>query len=208
MSPPGLATFKDLLPQWTSGRVMHVKAPLGDGSHVLIGLVKEHNPTVAAALPGPAWVVKRITNLDDEFQDVRVEIVGSYIQKEQAFEAARNTMSRMVTGNPNAPRMENVSERGHLAIVADVDGVGLMVEATFDSGEFVNGSVNNQGIPEFAYRSMASCAGCGAQSGENGSPLKRCAKCKQVLYCGRECQRADYKEHKRVCLVGAESSTA
>lgn len=39
------------------------------------------------------------------------------------------------------------------------------------------------------------CANCNNTEGE----LKKCARCKMVLYCNRECQTAHWKEHKRQC---------
>jgi hypothetical protein len=42
------------------------------------------------------------------------------------------------------------------------------------------------------------CSGCGC--GGTGSPLMACAACKQVYYCSRACQVADWKAgHKAVC---------
>ena len=37
------------------------------------------------------------------------------------------------------------------------------------------------------------CAGCGEPA------TKRCARCKEVWYCGSECQRKHWKEHKSEC---------
>jgi hypothetical protein len=34
--------------------------------------------------------------------------------------------------------------------------------------------------------------------GSNG-PTKKCGQCKKVSYCGRECQRKDWKQHKPKC---------
>mmetsp|Transcript_35285 Transcript_35285/g.79183 ORF Transcript_35285/g.79183 Transcript_35285/m.79183 type:complete len:213 (-) Transcript_35285:293-931(-) len=35
--------------------------------------------------------------------------------------------------------------------------------------------------------------------------LKPCARCRTVAYCCRECQRADYKDHKKICRrIGEE----
>jgi len=40
-----------------------------------------------------------------------------------------------------------------------------------------------------------SCAHCGRQ----GVALKRCMRCKEVSYCGAECQKAGWKAHKKTC---------
>ncbi|CAG8603087.1 9750_t:CDS:2 [Ambispora gerdemannii] len=39
------------------------------------------------------------------------------------------------------------------------------------------------------------CAQCGKVDEDN----KRCARCRRVVYCGRDCQKTHYKEHKFVC---------
>ncbi len=39
------------------------------------------------------------------------------------------------------------------------------------------------------------CGVCGLRSPIN----KKCAQCKHVYYCGIECQRKDWKAHKRIC---------
>ncbi|KAI0862481.1 putative MYND domain protein [Xylaria cubensis] len=39
------------------------------------------------------------------------------------------------------------------------------------------------------------CNTCGKAS----SQLKRCAKCSTTLYCSRDCQKADWKTHKKIC---------
>ena len=41
------------------------------------------------------------------------------------------------------------------------------------------------------------CAVCDASNDE--VKLKSCAKCESVLYCSRECQKKDWKKHKRNC---------
>ncbi|RSL99565.1 hypothetical protein CEP52_009682 [Fusarium oligoseptatum] len=53
---------------------------------------------------------------------------------------------------------------------------------------------------------MASCNKCN-KSGSEVS-LKHCAKCKQTHYCSRECQKADWKAHKKVCSKQAGSAPA
>ncbi|CAM1507505.1 Fc.00g071460.m01.CDS01 [Cosmosporella sp. VM-42] len=44
----------------------------------------------------------------------------------------------------------------------------------------------------------ASCHKCQKVESPEFS-LKRCAKCNTTLYCGRDCQKADWKAHKKVC---------
>ncbi|KAF2811550.1 uncharacterized protein BDZ99DRAFT_372266, partial [Mytilinidion resinicola] len=35
--------------------------------------------------------------------------------------------------------------------------------------------------------------------------LKDCTKCHSVSYCGRDCQKADMKKHKKVCAAAAQA---
>lgn len=55
------------------------------------------------------------------------------------------------------------------------------------------------------------CANC-AKAGTTENGLKRCAKCKTTLYCSRDCQKSDWKTHKKICASNAArnatSSTA
>ena len=48
------------------------------------------------------------------------------------------------------------------------------------------------------------CANCGALEAPGGAALKPCAKCKSVVYCGRECQ----KEHWRAPVGHMNSCSA
>ena len=46
---------------------------------------------------------------------------------------------------------------------------------------------------------MAASVACCAHCGETGVALKHCARCKQVSYCGAECQKLAWKGHKTTC---------
>ncbi|CAK4034945.1 HIT MYND zinc finger [Lecanosticta acicola] len=53
-----------------------------------------------------------------------------------------------------------------------------------------------------------SCAHCNKQE-ESPDPeanpgLKPCIMCKSVLYCSRDCKKADTKKHKKVCASLAQ----
>ncbi|RKF77373.1 hypothetical protein GcM1_220066 [Golovinomyces cichoracearum] len=38
--------------------------------------------------------------------------------------------------------------------------------------------------------------------------LKACSRCKAAFYCGRDCQKADYKIHKKICTKLIEQSNS
>ena len=45
---------------------------------------------------------------------------------------------------------------------------------------------------------------CSKSARQAGAPLKACARCGAVWYCGRDCQHADWAaSHKRVCTAQA-----
>jgi splicing suppressor protein 51 len=52
------------------------------------------------------------------------------------------------------------------------------------------------------------CANCAKTQADPNITLKRCAKCQTTYYCSRECQKADWKVHKRVCASNAAAATA
>lgn len=52
------------------------------------------------------------------------------------------------------------------------------------------------------------CLNCGKNPVADGVSLKRCARCKQVSYCGGECQKADWKSHKVFCKQAVQKIEA
>src|SRR5437868_4558052 len=38
-------------------------------------------------------------------------------------------------------------------------------------------------------------------------PAKVCARCRRIRYCSRECQKSDYKEHKKGCFAPITENT-
>ncbi|KAF9773382.1 hypothetical protein IL306_008821 [Fusarium sp. DS 682] len=51
---------------------------------------------------------------------------------------------------------------------------------------------------------MAACTTCNKE--EPAVQLKRCAKCSATPYCSRECQKTDWKVHKKICGKQASPS--
>lgn len=52
------------------------------------------------------------------------------------------------------------------------------------------------------------CAACSKEESGRDTRLKSCAKCHTTLYCSRECQKNDWKKHKKVCARQAASATS
>ncbi|KAI1464937.1 uncharacterized protein F4812DRAFT_462259 [Daldinia caldariorum] len=46
---------------------------------------------------------------------------------------------------------------------------------------------------------MDKCRNCNATEAKNGKNLLKCSRCKEVMYCSSECQRADWKKHRMEC---------
>ena len=61
--------------------------------------------------------------------------------------------------------------------------------------ERVSGSSTNP----LARNGGNKCDNCGKNESQLTIPLKCCAKCRQCSYCSRDCQKADWKNHKKVC---------
>lgn len=53
----------------------------------------------------------------------------------------------------------------------------------------------------------SSCATC-QKTGSSSQPLKKCAKCHETTYCSRDCQKADWKRHKKDCARLASANAA
>ncbi len=65
---------------------------------------------------------------------------------------------------------------------------------------FVEQSFEGKKIAEPAALSETGCRFCGkGKPGDGGKGLLKCARCQAVRYCSVECQRGDWKEHKKVC---------
>ena len=54
---------------------------------------------------------------------------------------------------------------------------------------------------------VMTCARCHATATSTGGRLPRCSKCSSVSYCGQECQRAHWSEHKPMCARSQDVAT-
>ena len=97
LNPQAVSAFAEVLEQWRNGAVQQFNAPIGDGKYIKIRLVKERNPEAAASLPAPSWVVRRSElELVGEGKVTDFDIVGTFLQKDQASSAARTQLSEYI----------------------------------------------------------------------------------------------------------------
>ena len=60
--------------------------------------------------------------------------------------------------------------------------------------------------PGMRYVLACGADGCGVTN--DTAPLKSCAACRQVCYCGAACQRADWRRHKPECRASVAAVKA
>jgi hypothetical protein len=58
-----------------------------------------------------------------------------------------------------------------------------------------------------AARGLQSCANCGARE-VHVAHFKRCAACKGVVFCSKDCQLANWPQHKAACKVARKAAAA
>jgi hypothetical protein len=65
-------------------------------------------------------------------------------------------------------------------------------------------------LPAAAPPAPAACSGCGAvkAAGSSGVRLRLCRGCRQVRYCGEECMRRHWPEHRCACKAAQASKAS
>ncbi|KAH6716625.1 hypothetical protein BKA61DRAFT_572707 [Leptodontidium sp. MPI-SDFR-AT-0119] len=66
-----------------------------------------------------------------------------------------------------------------------------------------NGESSSSSGPSQANANTGSQPACSKISTDE-KPLKPCTKCQSVQYCSKECQKADFKNHKKECAKKAQ----
>ncbi|KAI4610586.1 uncharacterized protein J4E87_010762 [Alternaria ethzedia] len=78
--------------------------------------------------------------------------------------------------------------------------VWLFVPNPFGSKETSTTSTSESEMP-------SNCARCNkAEADTEKGTLQRCAKCKTTPYCSRDCQKDDWKNHKKICAQQAQAN--
>ena len=136
------------------------------------------------AMPGARSSVKKGGNPTiDEYFDSLVQL-GSITEEERAAQEGR--MGRDVPGVirtwPTGAELTQL----------------LQQQAGFAAGTVATPRKKKKQKKERPEGRCAVCAKSTAELAE-GEKLRKCSKCETVHYCGADCQRADWKEHKKVC---------
>jgi hypothetical protein len=83
-------------------------------------------------------------------------------------------------------------------------------DALFDSDARVKTLTTKSG-KKVVVKAIPICAHCDAGYGKNGRslppPKLKCARCHNAMYCDAVCQKADYKNHKAACRLGAKHAS-
>mmetsp|Transcript_34704 Transcript_34704/g.88312 ORF Transcript_34704/g.88312 Transcript_34704/m.88312 type:complete len:106 (+) Transcript_34704:197-514(+) len=90
-----------------------------------------------------------------------------------------------------------------------MDASGATVASVAKTGEKVDG------LRAWLAEMRSSCGCCGKKLASPGAPpgggepvASACGQCKQVRYCGRACQQADWKDRHKACCLKASDSLA
>lgn len=79
-----------------------------------------------------------------------------------------------------------------------------------DQFEIALAHYKNDGTPYDFYATRCKNVECAKadEELEEGQKLKKCGKCEEVSYCGKECQTKDWPMHKRGCQTPAKRAEA
>jgi hypothetical protein len=93
--------------------------------------------------------------------------------------------------------------RGDFVLQVAVVMQQMGVESQEQFGDLLkqaNGKIQEGLAKKAAQEAAASaCAQCGAQAGAPGVQLRKCSACGKACYCGVQCQRAHWRQHKAQC---------
>ncbi|CEO95491.1 hypothetical protein PBRA_004217 [Plasmodiophora brassicae] len=218
--PPRLPPFHKAA---FTGAVHYFKSDDCDWSQLEVRVSQLNLSPLCCAVQGARMARKVGTGARVETLDV-VRILVERGANIYARDCAGNTALHMATGlwaNPGTlaigkylvEKGMNVNTRNRFGCTAlqapamsgDQDSVRFLIEAGADpnipdyEGATPLGSARHRpAIHQIMLRAMdkSACATCGASKDK---PLRMCQRCMSVKYCSRDCQKADWKKHKKEC---------
>ena len=102
----------------------------------------------------------------------------------------------------NVP-LNTVSLHGESAldVAMTLNDPGGIVQMLCDHGCTLASHIESDGTPARGQSTCSYCLGTArlTDPAKPLPPLMKCASCKVTVYCSRECQKADWKRHRKVC---------
>lgn len=148
-------------------------------------------------LPGSTWVVKCSEVVRSEQKLLDLTICGAFVGVEKANEEAQQVAKDRMSGLQGGKVIEQPSEDGCISRLVVSFTRSYVVEVRWESGiEFFDASLADGNRDT---HTGPICSTCHKPQSELGDELKHCARCRSARYCSKECQKKDWKTHKRSC---------
>lgn len=197
-SPVGHVLFDEMISSRQDGLASfdHLDVPLAGGRTMTLKLLKEKNAEVKATLPGPSWLVliaeqSPIRSSADALALDSFTIHGAFVSVERANKAAWEILAGKVRTMPGARTFEEVKSDRSLNCGIISRKKSVAIEVKFETGNIVSPG----------YIKEPNCSACQRPQSTFLTPLKNCSRCRATKYCSKECQKSDWKTHKRVCTT-------
>ena len=148
------------------------------------------------------WAISTKPYAEAEFAQILFDVGGSVNQKNRLGGTAAGEIAQVDFKGDTSKSVEMMRwwfEHGGDVDAQDNDGMNVKTLV-----EMMRGKV--PGMAEIlkkgrGVRKEGNCGNCGRAPSEK--KFATCAKCKSVRYCSQECQKVDWKGHKKVCIVAA-----
>jgi hypothetical protein len=161
-------------------------------SNFLFHTIRDH-PEHRALILGGLWGVKKELNLHIEklynkynINNIEINKIqhDQYFLRDIIYPLVKNNIIIYVF-NEKMKMRENENIIKIPFNVIDHDFCGLSI--TYN---------NNQEIKEYKFHFNYECNKC-----NKFCDLNKCSKCNNVIYCSKECQIKDWKDHKKICKI-------
>ncbi|KXN86638.1 SET domain-containing protein 14 [Leucoagaricus sp. SymC.cos] len=129
----------------------------------------------------------------------------------EIIEALPQRVKRLDTAQPNLEKWiatDSEQLKFNLDALKHTDNIQSMGQPTLrkDVANIPHTRFEADGSVSIGVGTQISTDAC-AKCGVRGVKFSRCGACKKIAYCGTECQRADWKNHKPFCKANTVKNT-
>ena len=135
------------------------------------------------------WSLMRLANSHFKEHNILVTNEISLLEKILSQFSNRVRISNKKVASPLSCGMEKYFRRAityhltsNISVKLDLEAKSLMIQ-------------HCSSVEPTQQKLQPTCSRCKAKS----SDLKKCMRCKMVVYCNKQCQREDWNEHKLIC---------